>query len=65
MLELDGAEVPVPDADHPQPWTLWRNRLGQRRLGLIPVADPARFDWPGADVLGDGEIRVGDEITAG
>jgi MOSC domain-containing protein YiiM len=47
ILELDVAEVPIPDAGHPQPWTVWRNWLGQRRLGLIPIADPARFDWPG------------------
>ena len=47
ILELDVAEVPVPDAGHPQPWTVWRNWLGQRGLGLVPIADPASFDWPG------------------
>jgi MOSC domain-containing protein YiiM len=47
ILELDVAEVPVPDAGHPQPWTVWRNWLGQRGLGLVPVADPASFEWPG------------------
>ncbi len=47
ILELDVAEVPCPDERHPQPWTVWRNWLAQRGLGLIPVADPARFDWPG------------------
>jgi MOSC domain-containing protein YiiM len=47
ILELDVAEVPVPDEGHPQPWTVWRNWLGQRGLGLVPVADPASFDWPG------------------
>jgi len=47
ILELDVAEVPLPDPAHPRPWTVWRNWLGQRRLGLVPIADPARFDWPG------------------
>jgi MOSC domain-containing protein YiiM len=47
ILELDVDEVPVPDAGHPQPWTVWRNWLGQRGLGLVPIADPASFDWPG------------------
>jgi MOSC domain-containing protein YiiM len=47
ILELEVDEVPVPDASHPQPWTVWRNWLGQRGLGLVPIADPANFDWPG------------------
>jgi MOSC domain-containing protein YiiM len=47
ILELDVAAVPLPDERHPQPWTVWRQWLGQRRLGLVPVADPANFDWPG------------------
>jgi len=47
ILELDVAEVPLPDQDHPQPWTVWRHWLGRRGLGLVPIADPAKFDWPG------------------
>lgn len=47
ILELDVAEVPVPEAGHPQPWTVWHNWLGQRGLGLVPIAEPANFDWPG------------------
>lgn len=47
ILELDVAEVPVPDVEHPQPWTVWRHWLGRRGLGLVPIADPAKFDWPG------------------
>src|SRR4051794_26440144 len=47
ILELDVAEVPVPPEDHPQPWTVWRNWLAQRGLGLVPVADPRTFGWPG------------------
>lgn len=47
ILELDVASVPRPPADHPDPWTVWRDWLGQRQLGLVPVADPANFSWAG------------------
>jgi hypothetical protein len=47
ILELDAAAVPVPDAAHPKPWNVWRNWLAQRGLGLVPIADPAQFNWPG------------------
>jgi MOSC domain-containing protein YiiM len=47
ILELDTADVPAPPADHPQPWTVWRNWLGGRGLGLVPVQEPATFGWPG------------------
>jgi hypothetical protein len=62
ILELDVAEVPVPEEAHPQPWTVWRNWLAQRGLGLVPIADPARFDWPGpwlAVVGGVGAVAFG------
>jgi MOSC domain-containing protein YiiM len=47
ILELDAADVPVPDEEHPEPWTVWRDWLAQRGLGLVPISDPARFNWPG------------------
>lgn len=47
MLELDPADVPLPVPGHPEPWTVWRNWLGGRGLGLVPVRDPAGFGWPG------------------
>lgn len=47
ILEIDVAEVPVPDEQHPEPWTIWRNWLARRALGLVPIADPASFNWPG------------------
>jgi hypothetical protein len=47
ILEIDVADVPVPGAEHPEPWTVWRNWLAQRGLGLVPIADPAAFHWPG------------------
>lgn len=47
ILELDVGSVPLPPADHPEPWTVWRNWLGQRQLGLVPIVDPGHFSWPG------------------
>jgi len=47
ILELDAAEVPVPEERHPEPWTVWRNWLAQRGLGLVPISEPSTFDWPG------------------
>ena len=47
ILEIDVDELPVPAADHPEPWTVWRTWLAQRGLGLVPIADPQRFHWPG------------------
>ena len=47
ILELEAAEVPMPPAGHPQPWTVWRTWLNGRGLGLIPIRDPATFSWPG------------------
>ena len=47
ILELDVAAVPVPEVRHPEPWMVWRNWLAQRGLGLVPIAEPARFNWPG------------------
>jgi MOSC domain-containing protein YiiM len=62
ILEVDVADVPVPDVGHPEPWTAWRIWLAQRGLGLVPVFEPAGFNWPGPWVAllraanGDGQI---------
>ena len=47
ILELDAADVPAPPRGHPDPWTVWRNWLAGRGLGLVPIAEPAGFSWPG------------------
>ncbi|HEY1356973.1 MAG TPA: MOSC domain-containing protein [Thermoleophilaceae bacterium] len=47
VLELDIGDVPLPDEQHPEPWTVWRNWLSQRALGLVPIDEPAGFNWPG------------------
>jgi hypothetical protein len=63
ILDLDIAGVPLPGERHPQPWTVWRQWLGERGLGLVPIADPANFDWPGPWLAmvraSDGEGCVG------
>ncbi len=59
IAELEPSEVPVPGGDHP--WTAWRTWLAGRGLGLVPVAEPARFNWPGpwiALLAGEGDERV-------
>jgi hypothetical protein len=62
ILELDVDDVPLPDDGHPEPWTVWRNWLAQRGLGLVPIADPAGFSWPGPWLAllraADGDGRV-------
>jgi MOSC domain-containing protein YiiM len=63
ILELDADRVPVPDETHPEPWTVWRNWLAQRGLGLVPVSGPAGFNWPGPWLAvlraAGGEGRIG------
>lgn len=63
ILEINVADVPVPDENHPEPWTAWRNWLAQRGLGLVPVSQPSSFSWPGPWLAllraADGEERIG------
>jgi hypothetical protein len=47
ILEVDIADVPLPAADQPEPWTVWRVWLGTRGLGLVPIKDPQAFSWGG------------------
>jgi hypothetical protein len=47
ILEIETEEVPAPGAEHPEPWTAWRVWLAERGLGLVPIAGPKEFAWPG------------------
>lgn len=41
----------IPDGELPEiefdPGIFWRHWLAARNLGLVPIADPAAFQWPG------------------
>ena len=47
LTELLGGPVPeVPD-DSVEPFRFFRQWLAERNLGLVPIANPASFDWAG------------------
>jgi len=64
ILEIEVVEVPLPEEQHPEPWTVWRNWLGQRAVGLVPIAEPSGFNWPGPWLAllgaadGDGQVAA-------
>lgn len=43
-LGLESVQLPQPDGE---PDTFWRQWLAGRNLGLVPIADPSSFGWPG------------------
>ncbi len=45
VLERDVAELPVPPKE--DPGVGWRTWLAAQGLGLVPIAEPAAFSWPG------------------
>src|SRR5207302_15076 len=54
-------ELPVPD-DLAHAVGAWRTWLAERGSGLVPIADPGRFQWPGwwiATVDADGAPEEG------
>ena len=46
LSELLGTGVPSPD-DSDEPVRFFRQWLAERNLGLVPISDPASFDWAG------------------
>ena len=64
ILEIEAGEVRVPEPEHPEPGTVWRNWLATRGLGPVPIARPADFNWPGPWVAllrardGDGQVAA-------
>lgn len=57
--EVLGSAVPeVPD-DSGDPLRFYRQWLAERNLGLVPIAEPASFDWPGRWIaIVDGQHAV-------
>lgn len=45
VLGLERSAVPVPAM--PDPFVGWRGWLAARGLGLVPIAHPEHFSWPG------------------
>jgi MOSC domain-containing protein YiiM len=46
-LEIPLAGLPLPQLELPSAVTRWRNWLAGKGLGLVPIADAAKFNWPG------------------
>jgi hypothetical protein len=67
VLETPITDIPQPHADLPGAIAHWRSWLAGRDAGLVSIAKPVRFNWPGywLAVLGD-TSRVGsaDDGTA-
>ena len=67
VTETPLSDVPKPRADLRGAIAHWRSWLAGRGTGLVPIANPARFNWPGywLAVLDDmdGE-RPADDRTA-
>jgi hypothetical protein len=47
VTEVPVTELPLPAGDLAQALGAWRGWLAERGSGLVPIADPPRFQWPG------------------
>ena len=47
VTEVPVTELPLPDADLPHALGAWRTWLAEHGSGLVPIADPVRFQWAG------------------
>ena len=54
--ELLGSGIPEASSDS-EPFRFFRQWLAERNLGLVPIADPASFDWAGKWIGGDRRFR--------
>lgn len=67
VTETPVAEVPLPRADLPGAISHWRSWLAGRGAGLVTIAKPSSFNWPGywLAVLGQpGPSASSDDATA-
>jgi hypothetical protein len=47
VTEVSVSELPLPDGDLRHALGAWRTWLAEHGSGLVPIADPARFQWAG------------------
>ena len=47
VTEIPVRELPLPHGDLSTAVAAWRTLLAGRDSGLVPIADPTRFQWPG------------------
>jgi hypothetical protein len=47
VTEVPVTELPLPAGDLPEALGAWRTWLAERGSGLVPIADPTRFQWAG------------------
>ena len=47
VTEVPVTDLPLPDEDLAHALGAWRTWLAERGSGLVPIADPVRFQWPG------------------
>jgi hypothetical protein len=47
VTEVPVTELPLPASDLHQALSAWRTWLAERGSGLVPIADPTRFQWAG------------------
>jgi len=45
--DMLGSEVREAPEESDEPFRFFRQWLGEHNLGLVPIADPTSFDWPG------------------
>jgi hypothetical protein len=45
-IEIPVTQLPLPRLELPSAVTRWRTWLAGRGLGLVPIADAAKFNWP-------------------
>lgn len=64
VTETPVAEVPLPQADLPGAFAHWRSWFAGRGEGLVAIAKPASFNWPGYWLAVLGEPRRRPDSTA-
>ncbi|MGY1591240.1 MOSC domain-containing protein [Geodermatophilus sp. SYSU D00708] len=64
VTETPVADLPLPDDDLAHALGAWRTWLAEHGSGLVPIADPGRFQWAGwwiavaDDPAGEGPVAV-------